>query len=57
MVNPVKIVLVGAASREFGPATLNDIYCSDPLSDVGVDIALVDLDAEGLEVTARTRTH
>ena len=47
-----RIVLVGAASREFGPATLRDIWLSEPLSETGVEIVLVDLDADGLEATA-----
>ena len=47
----MKIVLVGAASREFGPATLRDIYLSDPIAEVGAEISLMDLDAAGLERT------
>ena len=50
----MKIVLVGAGSREFGPATIRDILLSDPLCDDGVEIALVDTDPSGL---APTRTH
>ena len=49
----IKIVLIGAASREFGPATLRDIYLSDAIADLGAEIVLMDLDAEGLGVTAR----
>jgi len=45
----LKIVLVGAASREFGPATLRDIYLSDALGDAGVHVVLMDLYADGLE--------
>jgi alpha-galactosidase len=48
----IKIVLVGAASREFGPATLRDIHLSDPILDTGAEIVLMDLDAPGLERTA-----
>lgn len=44
----IKIVLVGAASREFGPATLRDIYLSDAIAEQGVSVVLMDLDAEGL---------
>jgi alpha-galactosidase len=46
-----RIVLVGASSREFGPATLRDIWLSAPLAEEGVEIVLMDLDAAGLEVT------
>ena len=48
----MKIVLVGAGSREFGPATLRDIYLSDAIADVGVDVVLMDLDERGLEETS-----
>ena len=44
----MKIVLVGAGSREFGPASIRDILLSDPLCDGGVEIALVDIDPSGL---------
>jgi len=47
----MNIVLVGAASREFGPATLRDIYLSDPIADAGAEIVLMDLDQEGLVET------
>lgn len=48
----IRIVLIGAASREFGPATLRDVYLSDPIADAGAEIVLMDLDADGLGVTA-----
>ena len=47
----MKIVLVGAGSREFGPATIRDILLSDALCDGGVEIALVDIDPSGLPRT------
>ncbi len=50
----LKIVLVGAGSREFGPATLRDIYLSDALAEAGADIVLMDTLGEGLE---RNRTY
>jgi alpha-galactosidase len=50
----LKIVLVGAGSREFGPATLRDIYLSEPLGEAGADIVLMDTAGEGL---ARNRTY
>ena len=47
----MKIVLVGAGSREFGPATIRDLLLSDPLCDNGIEIALVDTDPSGLPHT------
>ncbi len=47
----MKIVLVGAGSREFGPATIRDILLSDAVCDGGVEIALVDTDPSGLPDT------
>ena len=47
----MKIVLVGAGSREFGPATIRDLLLSDPLCDDGIEIALVDTDPTGLPRT------
>ncbi len=41
-----KIVLIGAGSAVFGPATLNDIYMSDILA--GSTISLVDINEEKL---------
>ena len=50
----MKIVLVGAASREFGPSILRDIWLSEPLSERRAHVVLMDLEAEGLE---RTRAY
>ena len=50
----MKIVLVGAGSREFGPATIRDVVLSDLLCDRGIEIALVDIDPSGLP---RTQTY
>ncbi len=47
----MKIVLVGAASREFGPASIRDILLSDRLCHGGIEIALVDIDPAGLPRT------
>jgi hypothetical protein len=44
----LEIVLIGAASREFGPATLRDIWLSEPLAEAGVHVTLMDLHGEGL---------
>ena len=48
----MKIVLVGAGSREFGPASIRDILLSDALCDGGIEIALVDTDPSGLPRTS-----
>ncbi len=47
----MKFVLVGAGSREFGPASIRDLLLSDPLCDGGIEIALVDTDPSGLRRT------
>jgi len=47
----LKIVLVGAGSREFGPATLRDIYLSEPLAERGAEVSLMDLNADELATT------
>ena len=47
----MKIVLVGAGSREFGPASIRDTLLSDPLCEGGIEIALVDTDPSGLPRT------
>ena len=44
----MKIVLVGAGSREFGPASIRDLLLSDALCERGLDIVLMDLDASEL---------
>ncbi len=47
----MRIVLVGAGSRSFGPATLRDIWLSDALNSRGVDVALMDRAKEALDAT------
>ena len=44
----MKIVLVGAGSREFGPASIRDLLLSDALCESGLHIVLMDLDASEL---------
>ena len=44
----VKIVLVGAGSREFGPATIRDVCLSDTLCALGVELMLMDVSAARL---------
>lgn len=50
----LKIALVGAGSREFGPATVADILLSDPICERDLHVSLMDLDASAVE---RTRTY
>jgi alpha-galactosidase len=45
----IKIVLVGAGSRSFGPASVRDILLSDALNEAGVDLVLMDKVAANLE--------
>ena len=54
MTGAAKIVLVGAGSREFGPASIRDLLLSDPLCQRGLNIVLVDIDAREL---ARTQAY
>ena len=54
MNEPLRIVLVGAGSREFGPASIRDVLLSDPLCDRELSIVLVDIDASELD---RTRAY
>ena len=51
MKDPLKIVLVGAGSREFGPASIRDLLLSDPLCGRGLSIVLVDIDPSELPRT------
>lgn len=50
---PIKIALIGAGSRSFGPSTVRDILLSKPLTEAGVQIALMDKVAEHLEDVER----
>ena len=54
MKDRLKIVLVGAGSREFGPASIRDLLLSDPLCERGLSIVLVDVDPSELP---RTRVY
>ncbi len=47
----LKIVLVGAGSREFGPATIRDILLSDALCAEDLEIALMDVSEAELPAT------
>lgn len=44
----LKIVLVGAGSREFGPASINDVLLSDALCAQDLDLVLMDVSAKTL---------
>ena len=50
----LKIAIVGAGSREFGPATVADVLLSDPICECDLALTLMDLDAPAVE---RTRTY
>lgn len=45
---PVKIALIGAGSRSFGPSTIRDVLLSKPLTEAGVHLVLMDKVAEHL---------
>jgi alpha-galactosidase len=44
----LKIVVVGAGSREFGPATINDILLSDALNELDLELTLMDINPKEL---------
>lgn len=50
---PVKITLIGAGSRSFGPSTVRDVLLSKPLAEVGVHLVLMDKVAEHLRDVER----
>lgn len=45
---PIKIALIGAGSRSFGPSTIRDVLLSKPLTETGVRLVLMDVVAEHL---------
>lgn len=47
----MKVTLIGAGSREFGPPTVNDLVLSEPLAHYDLTVALMDLDASAVEST------
>lgn len=49
----IDIVLVGAGSRDFGPATVRDIMLSDALCGQDLGVTLMDVDAGSLARTVR----
>src|SRR5579862_2242998 len=46
MSDPIKIALVGAGSRSFGPSTVRDVLLSDVLADHKVDLVLMDINPQ-----------
>ena len=53
----IKIVLVGAGSRSFGPSAVRDVLLSDPLAERGVDLVLMDKAPERLADTEAYARH
>jgi alpha-galactosidase len=51
-VEPVKIALIGAGSRSFGPGTVRDVLLSEPLRAGGLELALMDINEEHLSDAA-----
>ncbi len=47
----MKVTLIGAGSREFGPPTVNDLVLSEPLGGHDLTVALMDLDETALVAT------
>jgi alpha-galactosidase/6-phospho-beta-glucosidase family protein len=45
-VKPIRIAVIGAGSRSFGPATSRDVLLSDPLEQHGAELVLMDINAE-----------
>ena len=45
----VKIALIGAGSRSFGPSSIKDVLLSEPLAELGVELVLMDTVAEHLK--------
>ena len=48
----MKITIIGAGSREFGPATVRDLLLSDPICERKPTVVLMDVAERELEVTA-----
>src|SRR5579862_6212866 len=51
--NPIKIALVGAGSRSFGPATVRDVLLSEPLRERGIELVLMDVEPSHLPDVAQ----
>ncbi len=48
MSDPVKVALIGAGSRSFGPGSTRDVLLSGPLKERGVELVLMDIVEEHL---------
>ncbi len=44
MSKKIKIVLIGAGSKEFGPASIRDVMLSDVLATGDIHLVLMDID-------------
>lgn len=55
--NPVKIALIGAGSRSFGPGTVRDVLLSKPLAERGVELVLMDKVAGHLQEVEQYARH
>ena len=53
----VKIALIGAGSRSFGPGSVRDVLLSEPLAERGVELVLMDKVAEYLVDIERYARH
>ncbi len=49
MPSKLKVALVGAGSRSFGPASIRDVLLSDPLCGQDLELALMDIDRSALD--------
>lgn len=53
----LKVALVGAGSRSFGPATVRDVLLSESICQRDLTLALMDIDPKALEVSERYAKH
>jgi alpha-galactosidase len=53
----MKIALIGAGSRSFGPRTLRDVFLSDAIHKQPVEVALMDIQASALDEVASYARH
>ncbi|MBM3278225.1 MAG: alpha-galactosidase [Candidatus Handelsmanbacteria bacterium] len=54
---PVKVALIGAGSRSFGPGTIRDVLLSKPLAERGVELVLMDKVADHLGEVEQYAVH
>ena len=53
----IKIAIIGAGSRSFGTGTVQDIFLSDPISEKGIDLVLMDKVADNLPYIQKRAQH